>query len=125
MITIDLDRLCRIKGIAHPYAFLTANGFTHRTASRLVGGINKGIRFDHLERLCRIFHALPHDLFNYRPIGRGLNPANDVLLALRKKPLATKDLNSLLASLPPEEIINLQAEIHARYHKPSEPTDGQ
>lgn len=124
MITIDLLRICRIKGITHPHAFLTANGFSHRIASRLINGLNKGIRFDHLERLCRVFRALPHDLLDYKPTGRGLNPANDNLLPLRKKPLDTKDLNSLIAALPPDEVLNLSAEIHARYNKP-ESTEGQ
>lgn len=125
MLTIDLKRISRIKGIAKPYAFLTANGFTHHVAHTLVSGTGKAIRFDHLEKLCRAFHALPHDLFDYKPTGRGLNPANDVLLPLRKKPIETKDLNSLIAALPPDEILNLSAELQARYQKPPEHPQGQ
>lgn len=115
MITLDLQRLCELKAIAHPHAFLTANGFTHRTASALVNATGKSVRFDHLERLCRIFHALPHDLLAYKPTGRGLNPAMDVLVPLRKKPLATRSLNSLLVTIPPDDLINLTNALQARY----------
>ncbi len=125
MITIDILRICQLKGITHPHAFLTANGFSHRIASTLVNASGKGIRFDHLERLCRLFHALPHHLFNYKPTGRGINPANDVLLPLRKQPVPAKGLNSLLAALPPDDILNITAELQARFQKPQEPTDGQ
>lgn len=125
MITIDILRICQLKGITHPHAFLTANGFSHRIASTLVNASGKGIRFDHLERLCRLFHAMPHHLFNYKPTGRGINPANDVLLPLRKQPVPAKGLNSLLAALPPDDILNITAELQARFQKPQEPTDGQ
>ena len=125
MITLDIKRLCRIKGIAHPYSFLTANGFTPRVAHALANGNNKGVRFLHLEKLCRLFCGLPNDLFNYKPIGRGLNPSNDVLAPLRKPDLPPEDLNSLIASLPPDEVLNLSAEIRARYQKPPQTATGQ
>lgn len=125
MITIDIQRICQLKGITRPRAFLTSNGFSHRIASALVKASGKGIRFDHLERLCRLFHALPHDLFNYKPTGRGINPSNDVLLPLRKQPAPAKGLNSLLAALPPDDILQITSELQARYQKPPEPTEGQ
>jgi len=123
MITLDLHRLCEIKGITHPHAFLTAKGISHRTATTMLNGKGKGLRFAHLEKLCRIYHCMPHELFNYKPAGRGIDPSNDVLSPLRKAPLKTQGLNSLIASLPPDEIIHLSEEIQARYHKPSEPTE--
>lgn len=118
MITIDIHRLCKLKGIDRPHAFLTANGFSHRTASKFTDRTGKGVRYDHLEKLCRLFNGLPHDLFDYKPSGRGLNPANDVLLPLRKAPLTTKGLQSLIADLPLEEILKVSEELQARYQKP-------
>lgn len=126
MITIDVPRLCKIKGIDRPHAFLTSNGFSDRVATSLTTGRRKSVRLDHLERLCRLFYGLPNDIFDYKPTGRGLNPAHDVLLPLRKKPLEPQNLNSLIASLPPDEVLSLSAEIHARYNKPpAEPTTDQ
>lgn len=120
MITLNLERICALKGIVHPYAFLAANGFSHHPAHDLSNGHNKSISFAHLEKLCRIFHCLPHDILDYKPTARGLDPTNDVLAPLTKKPLETKDLNSLIASLPPDEIINLATELQARFKKPTE-----
>ena len=126
MITLDIERLCQIKGIDKTYAFLYRNGFTHRVSHLLASGAKKSIRLDHLERLCRILHCAPQDLLNYKPTGRGIDPTNDVLLPLRKAPLRTKSLNSLLASLPPEEILRVTAELNARFQPPaSEPEPGQ
>lgn len=115
MIVLDLQRIAKLRAIPKLYAFLRHNGFTHYQAHALANGEIKELRLDHLERLCRNFHCLPHELFNYKPTGRGINPANDVLLPLRKKPLDPKDLNSLMASLPPEELENLNTELQARY----------
>ncbi|MEO8068986.1 MAG: helix-turn-helix transcriptional regulator [Flavobacteriales bacterium] len=126
MIQLNLQRLCKLKGIAKPYAFLAANGFSHHHAHSLANGAVKGLRFDHLEKLCRIYHCMPQELLDYKPNGRGLNPANDVLAPLRKQPVATKDLRTLIAELPPEEILNISAELQARYQKPpAETTNGQ
>lgn len=125
MITLDVERVARIKGIAKPYAFLKKNGFSHHIAHNIVHGTLKGIRFDHLERLCRAFHVLPHDLFCYKPHGRGINPSNDVLLPLRKGPLDNSDLQHVLNSLSPEAIISLTSELKARYQPPSSPPKDQ
>lgn len=125
MLTIDVRRVALLKGITEPYAFLRKNGFTHHVAKALVNGASKSIRYDHLERLCRCLHALPHDLLAYKPHGRGLNPANDVLLPLRKQPIDPKDLQNLLATLSPEEIIRLTSELQARYQQPPAPPEGQ
>ncbi len=130
MITLDLLRICELKGIVYPHAFLKRNGFSHRISSALVSGAHKGIRFEHLEKLCRLFHCLPHELFNYKPTGRRTDPANDPLLPLRKGPEDTANLQSLVASMPPAEILRITNEIRQRNQKPpastpQDPTDLQ
>lgn len=129
MITLELQRLCNLRGIAKPYAFLRAAGFSHNLSHNLANGVVKSITFAHLEKLCRIFNCMPQELFTYKPAGRGVNPATDILLPLRKKPLPTKGLNSLLATLPPDDLLNLTDELQARFNKEtdqpaSEPTNG-
>lgn len=121
MITLELQRLCRLRGIVSPYSFLRQAGFSHNLAHNLASSKVKSIGFAHLERLCRLFNCMPQELFTYKPSGRGLNPATDVLLPLRKDPARARDLNSLIASLPPEALIDLTTQIHDRYHKPSGP----
>ena len=125
MITLDVKRVARLKGITKLYAFLVKNGFTHHIAHALASGTNKGIRFDQLERLCRAPHVLPHDLFNYKPHGRGINPANDVLLPLRKGPLDNSDLQHVHNTLSPEAIYSLTSDPKAGYQPPSSPPKDQ
>ena len=125
MITLDVERIAKLKGIAKPYAFLVKNGFTHHVAHNITNGSCKGIRFDHLEKLCRALHVLPHDLFCYKPHGRGINPSNDVLLPLRKGPLENNDLQRLISTLSPEAIISLASELKDRYQPPSPSPEGQ
>jgi len=104
---------------------LIKNGFSHHIAHNLIHGTLKGIRFDHLEKLCRAFHVLPHDLLCYKPHGRGINPSTDVLLPLRKGPLENNDLQRLIGTLSPEAIISLTSELKARYLPPSPSPEGQ
>jgi hypothetical protein len=113
MITLDLERMYEIKGIDRPYAFFTSHGFSPHVAHNLVSGAYKSLQYGHLEKLCRIFQCLPHDLLNYKPTTRGLPPAMDHLLVLRKPPLKTKSLKSLLASLPPDQVLRVTEQLQA------------
>lgn len=117
MITLNLQRLCQLRGIATPFAFLRAHGFTHGQAHALSSGKVKEIRLRYIERLCRIFRCLPNELLDYTPDAPGLDPTDDVLAPLRKEPLNIKNINSLMASLPPDEIIRVTAELQARYQQ--------
>lgn len=124
MLFIDLPNLCRLKGIDQPYAFLRANGFTHDMAHRLSNGTAKGIKFIHLERLCRAFHCLPHDLFNYERASKARFPAGDILEPLRKKPSSGPSLNSIIRDLTPEQLGSLTTELSERFVRPSPQPSG-
>jgi len=126
MIFLNLKRLCQLRGISTPFAFLRAHGFTHAQSHALANGAVKEIKFAHIEKLCRLFRCMPHELLDYKPDNRGLDPTDDVLEPLRKEPLNTKGLNNLMASLPPDEILRITTELEARYRKPGpESTEGQ
>jgi DNA-binding Xre family transcriptional regulator len=126
MITLNLQRLCQLRGIETPFAFLRTHGFTHGQSHALANGSIKEIKLRSIEKLCRIFRCLPNELLDYTPDARGLDPSDDILAPLRKQPLDTKGLNSLMASLPPDEIIRITTELQARYQPPGPgPTEGQ
>ena len=118
MITLNIRRLCKLRAIQGPYAFLRANGFSHYQAHALGAGAIREIKLAHIEKLCRIFRCLPHELFDYKPSGPGLNPDDDVLAPLRKEPLHTHGLQGIMASLSAEEVIRITTEIQERYAKP-------
>ncbi len=117
MITLDLRRVMKIKAITKPYAFLTANGFTHHTAYRLTNGKPGSIGFRHLEKLCRILHCQPHDLLAYTPEVNTVPPANDHLAFLHRPETDVPDVHAIMSTLSPQQMEELSTEIAQRYRK--------
>lgn len=121
MIYIDIQRICKLRAIEHPYTFLTQHGFHHNLAHKLANGRVKEIHLEILERLCRAFHCLPNDLLNYKPAAKSVTGPVDILLPLRKAPVDHLNLNALFRDLPPEDVLKLSTELTDRFRKP--PTD--
>ncbi len=119
MITLDVTRAIKLKGIEKPYSFLTANGFTHHTAYRMTNGKPRSIKFQHLEKLCRILHCEPHELLAYTPDKNSVLPVNDHLAFLAKEEVVPVDLRSIMKTLSPKEVHDLATEIAQRYRKAS------
>lgn len=122
MIYLNIRRLCQLRGIPEPFAFLKAHGFGHSQAHDYASGRVRMPKLDHIERLCRIFNCLPEELMDYKPTARGLDPTSDILAPLRKEPVEASGLQTLMASLPPAEIARLNAELQERYRKTSKAT---
>ena len=123
MIFFNIQRLCLLRGIKDPFAYLRAHGFTHSQAHTIGSGKAKEFNTDHIERLCRTFNCMPEELMDYQPTARGLDPTNDVLAPLRKEPVTTSHLQSLMATLPPAELARITAELQERYLKATKPTN--
>lgn len=116
MITLNVRRAARLKGITRPLRYLTANGFTYHTARILLSG--KALRVDlrDIERLCRILHCEPHDLMDYAPPTDFPIGAEDRLAFLSKHNLDA-DIHQMIAKLSLKEMAALTAEVAARYAK--------
>lgn len=119
MLTLDLQRVFRLKAITKPYTFLTAHGFTHHTAYRLANGKCRSISLRHLEKLCRILHCEPHDLLAYKPEPNTVQPLNDPLAFLHRPEAEVIDLHVLMSGLSPRQMQELSAELAHRYRKAS------
>ncbi len=119
MITLDVLRVMKLKAITKPYTFLTAHGFTHHTAYRLSSGKPASISFRHLEKLCRILHCEPHDLFDYAPEKNTVLPDNDHLAFLQKQAVDAIDVHAIMSTLTPQQMVELTTEIAQRYRKAS------
>lgn len=124
MIFFNIQRLCLLRGIPEPFAYLRAHGFTHSQAHTIAAGRVKEIKTDHIEQLCRAFNCMPEELMDYKPTTRGIDPAHDVLAPLRKEPVKASSIQSLMASLPPAEIARLTAELEQRYRQPQSTAAG-
>lgn len=67
MLYLNVTEICKTRQIEKPYTFLVKAGISHHTASDMVNGYSRGIRFDHIEKLCEILHCEPNHLFVYKP----------------------------------------------------------
>lgn len=118
MITLNVRRAARLKGIARPLRFLTANGFTYHTARILLSG--KALRVDlrDIERLCRIMKCEPYDLMDYSPPNDFPKSFEDHLAFLSKQTIDA-DIHHMISKLSLKEMSDLTAEVAARYAKAS------
>ena len=114
MITINVRRIARLKGIERPYTFLTTHGFTHHIAKQFIAGRVKRLHFGDLEKLCRLFQCAPYDLYDYQRPSAVVLPANDPLAFLKKEePIA--DIQAVIRSLSLKQMEDLAQEVSQRY----------
>ncbi|MBK7384574.1 MAG: helix-turn-helix transcriptional regulator [Flavobacteriales bacterium] len=114
MITLDIPRIARLKGVQRPYSFLTSNGFSHHTAKKLIAGTMKRLHFSDLEKLCRIFRCEPHDLYDYRPAQAVAIAGNDHLAFLTKDK-GVADLHALARRLSAKDMEAFIREANDRF----------
>ena len=115
MLTLNVLRVMTLRGINKTYSFLTAHGFTHHTAHRIIRGKTRALNYAHLEKLCHILHCQPHDLLDYTPSASGLLPKADSLLVLKKDAQDTNSLLSLVTHLSLHDMQIVAADIAARF----------
>ena len=84
MLILNLRPIFEARHIERPYTFLVKAGFTSITAHNLLNNKSSSIRFDHIERLCRILICEPSDLFVYYPSKNEHLPTDHPLTTLRQ-----------------------------------------
>lgn len=67
MFTLQLTPIFKLRGIEQPYSYLTKNGFTHYSASKILSAKPKSISFKHLSQLCELLICSPKDILLYEP----------------------------------------------------------
>lgn len=65
MIRLNLHRLMRLRGVAHPHSYLVNHGFSRQEASSLLRPSLKRLELSMIHRLCKLFKCLPNDIFGY------------------------------------------------------------
>lgn len=118
MITLNVRRATRLKGITRPLRFLTTNGFTYHTARILLSGKAMRVDLRDLERLCRILNCEPYDLMDYAP-PKDLRIGSEDPLAFLSKLALEADIHQMFAKLSLKEMDEITAEVAARYAKAS------
>lgn len=102
MITLNITPICKASGIARPYAWLAAKGFSHNVAATIAGGKYRRPTLDMIEKLCLLFNCVPHDILFWSP-DKGQTP-DVALAALLPREEKAFDWVHDLETLPPDTL---------------------
>jgi DNA-binding Xre family transcriptional regulator len=112
MLTINLNRIFKARGIEQPYKFLIKQGFVSFMAHKLKNNKVRQIRIDHIEKLCVALNCTPNDLFEWAPADLLDDRINHPLQKIRSR---TKkiELSKLLANIPLERLEEIETMLKA------------
>lgn len=96
MLSLNIDRHCRIRNWLVSATFLRREGFSHWVSHRLVSRKNINLRFKDLERLCILFKCTPNDLLEWTPENEAeAKNEQHPLASLKKENNRVDDLRNL------------------------------
>lgn len=102
MLTYNLKKLFRLRGITSIASFLVQNGFGKQTAYRINEGRFSYLSPAHLEKLCIALNCTPNDLMEWEP---NTNIEKPELLGLNKlRPAPVGDFRHFANDIPYEKM---------------------
>ena len=104
MLSFNLTRLLKLRGIERPYSWLVRNGFVPQTATRWAKNEIGYVRPEQMERLCLLLNCTPNDLFDWREDGKTVVHDTHALRTLTKQ---TNDIQTTLRELPLDKLEKL------------------
>lgn len=117
MLIFNLPRALRLRGITeHQAAFLQKHGFVPATAYNFLKYTAASIKFDHLEKLCKILNCSPNDLFDWKPDeGETIGETHSLNVLKRK---SGKDLSQMLKEVPMEKFEQIETLLEEMKNQP-------
>lgn len=112
MLTINVLRVCKVRGIARPFSFFRDHGFSISSATRIAAGRMSGFSLETVEKLCLLLNCTPNDLFQWTPSKDSLVPPSHALYTLQSNEVML-DIAKLVSDAPLEKLKKMQ-EIIAR-----------
>ena len=85
MLQINLQRVCKVRGIDKPMQYMQSRGISLSTATRALKGEYENFSMLTIERLCLIFHCTPNDLLEWKPSQNSTLPESEPLFTLRRE----------------------------------------
>ena len=104
MLSFNLTRLLKLRGIERHYTWLVRNGFAPQTAVRWSKNEIGYVRPEQMERLCLLLNCTPNDLFDWREDAQKHVHDTHALRTLTKTP---SDLPAQLRELPLDKLEKL------------------
>lgn len=88
MITLNIQNLCRLRGVVHPHKALMQAGISQKLATEYLKGQKSTIVLAHIEILCTLLNCRPDNLFAWQPDNPAADQPNHPLQPIRLRPLA-------------------------------------
>ncbi|MFA6597092.1 MAG: helix-turn-helix transcriptional regulator [Ignavibacteriaceae bacterium] len=102
MLTYNLKKLFKLRGITTPASFLMKNGFGKQAAYRITGNRFNALQPEYLEKLCIALNCTPNDLMEWEP---NKNIEKPEILGLNKlRPVPVGDLRHFANDIPVEKM---------------------
>jgi DNA-binding Xre family transcriptional regulator len=102
MIELQIKELMKAKGIKSPYKQLVRAGIGRSTVTQYMTGKRQSIGLEHIEIFCTMLRCTPNELFAWTPTQKADDYPENLLQAIRKKPLL--DLEAKLKSMSVDEL---------------------
>lgn len=106
MLSINLQRIFKLRGIDKPYTFLISKGFVPATASKWARNDVGYIRAAQIGKLCVALNCTPNDLFHWTPDKKTSLPDTHALTKLVHTEPA-QDVRQLVSELPADKLAQL------------------
>ena len=106
MLTFNVSRLLKLKGIQSPTAFFMSLGYTKWQSFRMTRDNLSILTIDKIEKLCVALKCSPNDLFHFYPNPSKPLPHDHPLNTLVRYD-NTQKITDLLQDLPMETIIEI------------------
>ncbi|WP_320052765.1 helix-turn-helix transcriptional regulator [uncultured Acetobacteroides sp.] len=104
MLTLNLQRVFKLKGIDDATAYMRKLGYKRTKAFNLINDKKSTVEFDDLEFLCKRLNCTPNDLLEWTPSKDDSDmPISHALHAIRRKDAAI-GLVTLVENLPLEQM---------------------
>lgn len=108
MLTLNLQRVFKLRGIENPYTELVKCGISRPTAHNLLSLRVESIRYSHMEKICELLNCEPSDLFEWKPSKTTLHVENHPLKNLKRDDSAQKFVE-LIKTIPLEQLSRFES----------------
>jgi len=108
MLQMNLQRVCRSRGINKPIQYLQSHGITLSTATRAMKGEFENFSMATIEKLCLIFHCTPNDLLEWKLPKDGNIAESEPLNSLRREDKVA-GMTQLINSVSLEKLAQMEA----------------
>lgn len=107
MLTFDITRIFKARGIDKPFSYLVKRGYSDNFATRIVNNRIEKMNLKDVERLCELLHCTPNDLLKWTPTKENAAKENHPLVSLKRNDNVIH-LTQMLNSVPLDKLADIE-----------------